>query len=136
MPAHLKSCPKAYNVTHLEHLEDLACHELLPEVIAALDDDGHELPVGQVSIGGGLADAAHLLLPRLLQGGSTRVLGVTLQWGGDALYAACSTIIFLVLVYYNSTLARAYQDEMRGSIRHGYSCLKGYQDFDIIQQNN
>lgn len=51
--------------SYLQGGQQLECHELLPEVISALDNGREQVPVGEVAVGRGLPYPPHLLLPGL-----------------------------------------------------------------------
>ena len=74
-----------------QHIAHLVCHKLLPEVVAALDDDGEQLPVLEVAVRAGVAHAPHLLLPRLLEHRGRRVVGVAREDGPRRLQALAQT---------------------------------------------
>ena len=65
----------------VEEGEVLVGEQLLPQVVAALDDHGHQPPAAEVAVGAGLADPLDLLGPGLLQHGGAGVLRVPLEAG-------------------------------------------------------
>ena len=60
---------RANSLSHLELCKELRREQLLAQVVAALDNEREQAPVGQVSVRRRLPDATLLLLERLLEGG-------------------------------------------------------------------
>ena len=69
----LKQCE-----TNLQLRENLIGKQLLPQIVATLDDHRQQFPVGQVSVRRRLSYPTHLLLPRFLHCGCWWILRISL----------------------------------------------------------